>query len=210
MIAAAHHLAVTVCATAMKAIVRHCGRNPTMITIGAWAQKAASTIVRPLCSSALLWNPVKLMKLAETLIVCATGLLAVSAAATGTADSYMPGVAKPERAHSDYILKCQGCHRPDGGGDAVSNPPLNGMVAKFLSVPGGREFLGRVPGVASVDLSDERLADVLNWTLSKFDSANLPTDFRPYSPSEIGQLRQVPLRTERAALRQSLVDQMQE
>lgn len=150
------------------------------------------------------------MNLAAKLIVCAGGLLAVSAAATGTADGYMPGVANPERAHSDYILKCQGCHRPDGGGDSASNPPLNGMVAKFLSVPGGREFLGRVPGVASVNLSDERLADVLNWSLYKFDRANLPADFKPYSPSEIGDLRKVPLRTERAVLRQSLVDQMQE
>jgi mono/diheme cytochrome c family protein len=150
------------------------------------------------------------MKWAGTLIVLAAGLLAVSAAAAGRAGSYMPGVARPERAHSDYILKCQGCHRPDGSGDAVSNPPLNGMVAKFLSVPGGREFLGRVPGVAAVNLSDERLADVLNWTLYKFDQANLPADFKPYSPAEIGQLRLVPLRTERAELRQSLVDQMQE
>lgn len=149
------------------------------------------------------------MKLAGTIIVCAAGLLAVSAVTAGRADSYMPGVAQPERAHSDYILKCQGCHRPDGSGDAVSNPPLNGMVAKFLSVPGGREFLGRVPGVATVNLSDERLADVLNWSLYKFDQANLPADFKPYSPSEIGKLREVPLRTERAVLRQALVDQMQ-
>jgi|TARA_R110002126_G_scaffold10841_18_gene49817 mono/diheme cytochrome c family protein len=150
------------------------------------------------------------MNRAGTLIVLSAGLLAVSAAAAGAAGSHMPGVARPDRAHSDYILKCQGCHRPDGGGDAVSNPPLNGMVAKFLTVPGGREFLGRVPGVASVNLSDERLADVLNWTLYKFDQANLPSDFQPYSAAEIGKLRAVPLRTERIALRQSLVDQMQE
>lgn len=151
------------------------------------------------------------MKLAAAPFFFAVGLVAVTAAAAaGGADSYMPGVAQPERAHADYMLKCQGCHRPDGSGDAVSNPPLNGMVAKFLTVPGGREFLGRVPGVATVNLSDERLADVLNWTLYKFDQANLPADFKPYSPSEIGQLRQTPIRTERVVMRQSLVNQMQE
>lgn len=64
--------------------------------------------------------------------------------------------------------------------------------------------------MASVNLSNERLADVLNWTLYKFDQANLPSDFQPYSAAEIGKLRAVPLRTERIALRQSLVDQMQE
>lgn len=151
------------------------------------------------------------MKLAVTPFLFAASLLAVSAAAAaGRTDSYMPGVAQPERAQSDYMLKCQGCHRPDGSGDAVSNPPLSGMVAKFLTVQGGREFLGRVPGVSTVNLSDERLADVLNWTLYKFDRANLPADFKPYSPSEIGLLRQTPIRTERAVMRKSLVDQMQE
>jgi hypothetical protein len=120
----------------------------------------------------------------------------------------MPGVANPALAHSDYKLKCQGCHRPDGSGDMVSNPPMNGKVAKFLHVPGGRAFLGRVPGVATVDLDDARLANVLNWTLYRFDRANLPADFKPYSPSELGRLRKAPLRTERATTRAELVAHM--
>ena len=120
----------------------------------------------------------------------------------------MPGVSNPRQAHVDYMLKCQGCHRPDGSGDDVSNPPMNGKVAKFLHVPGGRAFLGRVPGVATVDLDDARLAAVLNWTLYRFDRGNLPADFKPYSPSEIARLRKAPLRTERAAMRAALVSRM--
>lgn len=126
-------------------------------------------------------------------------------AETGAVPAPMPGVANPRQARIDYILKCQGCHQPEGGGDIAHTPPLNGEVARFLHVPGGREFLARVPGVASVDLNDERLAQLLNWTVQRFDRSNLPADFAPYSAAEISQLRRRPLRLEREATRASLV-----
>lgn len=121
----------------------------------------------------------------------------------------MPGVANPARARIDYMLKCQGCHQPDGSGNLANTPPLKGEVAKFLSVPGGREFLARVPGVASVDLDDARLADVVNYTLHKFDAAHLPEGFEPYTAEELGRLRKAPLRLERAAAREALVARIQ-
>lgn len=119
-----------------------------------------------------------------------------------------PGVVNPQQARIDYMLKCQGCHRPDGSGDKVSNPPMTGIVARFLNVPGGREYLGRVPGVATTDLDDARLADLLNWTLYRFDRANVPPDFTPYDPKEIGRLRATPLRVEAAGTRATLVAKM--
>lgn len=118
-----------------------------------------------------------------------------------------PGVANPQRARIDFMLKCQGCHRADGHGDAASTPPLAGEVAKFLAIPGGREFLGRVPGVASADLSDERLAEVLNYTLYRFDAGHVPAEFEPYTAAEIGVLRMVPLRLDRADTRARLIAQ---
>ena len=124
-------------------------------------------------------------------------------------ESY-PGVSNPAQARVDYILKCQGCHRPDGSGDAKSNPPMNGIVARFLHVPGGRDYLGRVPGVATVNLDDARLADLLNWTLYRFDRANVPPDFKPYAPAEIGRLRKAPLRTDAAAERRALIRKLEQ
>lgn len=143
------------------------------------------------------------------LLLTAMMALAASAAAQGSPTA-MTGVANPDQAHIDYILKCQGCHQPEGGGDIAHTPPLQGEVARFLHVPGGREFLARVPGVASVDLSDARLAQLLNWTLQRFDRSNMPADFEPYSAAEISQLRRQPLRLEREATRASLLAAMGE
>ena len=117
----------------------------------------------------------------------------------------MAGVTRPDRARVDYILKCQGCHQPDGSGNVANTPPLKGEVAKFLAVPGGREFLGRVPGVASTDLDDARLAELLNWTLQHYDPAHLPAGFKPYTAAEVGALRKAPLRLERLEARNRLI-----
>ena len=141
------------------------------------------------------------------LVPLALAALAVFSAALAAqaSERAMPGVANPRQAHQDYILKCQGCHRPDGSGDDHSNPPMRGIVARFLTVPGGRAFIGQVPGVATVDLDDERLADLVNWTLHTFDAEHLPRDFQPYSAAEIAALRRNPLRLDRAATRARLV-----
>lgn len=133
------------------------------------------------------------------------GFALVAGAAVRADEAAFPGVRDASQARTDYQLKCQGCHRPDGSGDDHSNPPMRGIVARFLSVPGGREFIGRVPGVATVDLPDDRLANLVNWTIYRFDPAHVPQDFRPYTAAEIGRLRQHPLRLERAATRARLV-----
>lgn len=143
----------------------------------------------------------------RALLFALAGLTFVGTAVARTWEP-MPGVVNPQQAHIDYMLKCQGCHRIDGSGDEVSNPPMNGKVARFLSVQGGRQFLGQVPGVATVDLDDVRLANLLNWTLYRFDRANIPADFRPYSAEEMAHLRKTPLRTERLSTRKKLIAKM--
>ncbi len=103
------------------------------------------------------------------------------------------GVEDSQRAWQHWTLNCQGCHRPDGTGSAGTAPSLAGTVARFLSVPGGREYLGRVPGVATSPLSDADLAEVVNWMLWRFDEAHLPKNFRPFTAAEMGRLRGAPL-----------------
>jgi hypothetical protein len=93
----------------------------------------------------------------------------------------------------DYTLNCQGCHRADGSGTPGSVPALAGSVGKFLRVPGGREFLVRVPGVAQAPLDDAALARVLNWMLERFGTGDVPPGVAPYAADEVGRLRRSPL-----------------
>ncbi len=115
------------------------------------------------------------------------------------------GVADAQRAWQNWTLNCQGCHRPDGSGSPGTAPSLADTVARFLAVPAGREYLGRVPGVATSALSNSDLAEVMNWMLWRFDAAHLPADFQPFTAEEIGRLRARPLRLEAAGMRADLL-----
>jgi cytochrome c553 len=116
-----------------------------------------------------------------------------------------PGVANPQRAWQNWTLNCQGCHRPDGTGSAGTTPSLKGTVGKFLTVPLGREYLSRVPGVATSPLSDADLAEVLNWMLWRFDQEHVPADFSPFTVAEVADLRRRPLRLEASQVRGELL-----
>ena len=105
-----------------------------------------------------------------------------------------------------WMLNCQGCHRADGMGTDSAVPSLTGLVARFLSVPGGREYLARVPGVAGSPLSDDSLAVVVNWMLNRFDQKDLPADFKPYTGQEISSFRKMgAYGTEASAVRMALL-----
>jgi len=130
---------------------------------------------------------------------------AAQPAATPPADFAPPGVPNTQRAWQHWTLNCQGCHRPDGSGSEGTAPGLVGTVGKFLRVPGGREYLGRVPGVATSPLSDADLAEVLNWMLWRFDAAHIPAAFAPFTAGEVARLRTQPLRIEASQVRRELL-----
>ncbi len=89
----------------------------------------------------------------------------------------------------DYVLSCSGCHRMDGAGSRVV-PSLLGMK-ELVDKPGAREYWIRVPGAAQAPLSDARLADLMNWLVTRFTNESP----RPlYTADEVGRLRQQPLR----------------
>jgi mono/diheme cytochrome c family protein len=96
------------------------------------------------------------------------------------------------RVQHDYLLSCAGCHRFDGSGSG--RVPALYDTAHLLTLPGGREYLASVPGVAQAPLSDERLAALLNWVIEEFGGAD---DIRPYEAAEISGLRSRPLRAPR-------------
>jgi len=93
----------------------------------------------------------------------------------------------------DYVLHCQGCHQAGGVGLPGAVPALKDSVAAIAALPGGREYLGRVPGVAQSQLDDRAVAALLNWLVVYFDAAHVPPDFRPFTAEELAPLRKQPL-----------------
>ena len=68
-------------------------------------------------------------------------------------------------------------------------PSLRGTLGWIVSVPQGREYLARVPGASQSLLDDAKLAAVINWVLTEFNSATLADDFRPLTAAEVGDAR---------------------
>jgi mono/diheme cytochrome c family protein len=107
------------------------------------------------------------------------------------------GLASPALLAKDpqtlYMMECQGCHLSDGGGGLNNIPTLKNNVANFPVVAGGREFLVQVPGAALSTLSDQELADVLNWMLRQFGPLEATALYPPYTEKEVATLRKQPL-----------------
>jgi mono/diheme cytochrome c family protein len=119
----------------------------------------------------------------------------------------LAGAAQAWSPETNYRLHCEGCHLADGVATPGKVPALAGSVATFLRAPDGRAYLARVPGVANASLSDADLAALLDWTLRRFDAANLPADFAPYTADEVARWRAQPLvdvATTRARLLESI------
>lgn len=131
-------------------------------------------------------------------------LVAFLAMTTGALAENAPGVVSEPRAKMNWMLHCQGCHLPDATGSANGAPPMANVVARFLEVDGGREYLTRVPGVANAGLDDAQLAELLNWTLATFDRQHLPSGFSPFSAEEMATGRAHPLVSDAAVMRESL------
>ena len=99
----------------------------------------------------------------------AAGVVLVVLGFPAAAADYVPGapLERVEGARADFTFRCRGCHGFAGEGTPGHVPRLDGFVGLFTQVPGGRDYLMRVPGVASSVLDDARLAAVLNWMLGE-------------------------------------------
>jgi cytochrome c oxidase subunit II len=119
-----------------------------------------------------------------------------------------------------FNTNCAACHQASGEGIAGAFPPVAGHSAAIYAAEGGREYLinlllNGLQGEIIIDgntyngimpawrqLSDEQLAEVLNYTLTTWDT---PSDFQPYEAAEIAEARNQTLTaTEVHTLRQAL------
>jgi hypothetical protein len=101
-----------------------------------------------------------------------------------------PSAAFAEEPRTAYWLHCAGCHLLDGSSAPPEVPTLIDEPGRIVALPGGRDYLMRIPGVAQAGLDDGKLAEVLNFMLEEFSAATLPRDFKPFGAAEVGRARQ--------------------
>lgn len=112
--------------------------------------------------------------------------------------------ADDNRAHVNYMLHCQGCHLPDAVGIGDEVPRMKDFLGYFLHDDRGREFVVQVPGVATAQLPDDEIAELLNWLLLRYSGDQLPENYVPYTAAEVGALRRTPV-SDPAVLRRELL-----
>jgi hypothetical protein len=97
----------------------------------------------------------------------------------------------------------------DGRGVSQAQVPDLRAMADFLKVPGGREFLIKVPGVMGSALSDAEIAEVTNWMLIDGIGRSPPGRFQPYTEKEVQEARRSPL-VDVMQSRQALINLMRD
>lgn len=127
------------------------------------------------------------------------------------AADYVPGAPLEQLTgpRIDFTLRCRGCHGFAGEGTPGHVPRLDGFVGRFTQVPGGRDYLMRVPGVARSRLDDVRLAAVLNWLLATYGAGQVAPSFAPYSAAEVSRARRQVL-LDRRSVREGLLAAMRD
>ena len=90
---------------------------------------------------------------------------------------------------TNYLLYCSGCHRVNGEGKPPNVPTLISELGRMVSVKEMRSYLVRIPGALQAPLSDEELADVVNWLLREFNSDTLPENFQNFTTAEVTEGR---------------------
>jgi mono/diheme cytochrome c family protein len=101
--------------------------------------------------------------------------------------------ADADRARQNYLLHCMGCHGENGLGLEGHVPSFRNTLAKISASPQGRDYVLRVPGVTQATLGDRETAEVLNWVLAEFSTAQATRRIAPFTPAEVARARQQPL-----------------
>lgn len=113
-----------------------------------------------------------------------------------------------DKGYRLFTQTCAPCHQADGRGVAGVYPPLTPHLGRYVRVPEGRVYLirvvlfglmGRLESAGQVynnimlpiglSLTDQQVADILNFILRELDQESLPEDFNDISPDEVAQQR---------------------
>ena len=106
-----------------------------------------------------------------------------------------------------FVANCEVCHQADGRGVAGLYPPVAESIGSYVALPQGRAYLVHVVSFGMMGpvsahgrkydgfmqswtrLSDQEIAQVLNYVLTNFNRDLLPKAFAPISGAEAKELR---------------------
>lgn len=87
-----------------------------------------------------------------------------------------------------YVLHCSGCHGQSGHGDpAAGIPEFNNSIGNILRHEDGKRYVVNVAGVRNAGLSDDEVARVLNYILSRWGSGDDADS--AFTGPEVGKLK---------------------
>jgi mono/diheme cytochrome c family protein len=120
-----------------------------------------------------------------------------------------PSAEPPHEGARLFTQACVPCHQPNGRGVAGVYPPLTPHLGRYVQVPEGREYLIRVVlfGLMGrmetegqtydnimlpigLSLTDQQVADVLNFVLRQLNRESLPSGFQDIRPDEVARQRE--------------------
>jgi len=168
----------------MKATNRSIVPRPTTTQTGAWEPRAPYIPVpqpRLLGSQPIETWPEKYR------LTIAIGLLFFAAMTSAQASQPMTA------GQVNYMLQCQGCHKANGAGFGESVPDLRIVGRQLLAVPAGRQFYVSVPGSSNAPLSNQQLAEVLNFIIADIlgDKDDQADSLSRFTEEEIARYRSI-------------------
>jgi mono/diheme cytochrome c family protein len=147
------------------------------------------------------------LSLAALMGVSAPLVMSAEPQASPGVDGHDKVVRKMSSAKSLYMLKCSGCHRVDGtGAPEAGIPPFPGFIAPLARNADGRVYIAHVPGIMGSRLSNEQLADVLNYVIDEWAGEDASSTPR-FTVEELAALREVPV-TNIVEYRRDVVNQL--
>jgi cytochrome c553 len=95
-------------------------------------------------------------------------------------------LASEGRAHSNYALRCSGCHGMEGGGSPGAGiPDFREYIGAFARDDEGRTYVLQVPGVRSANLSDDETAEVINYVMRTWGGKSLARNYAEFTADEV-------------------------
>ncbi|PZX06096.1 c-type cytochrome [Celeribacter halophilus] len=129
-------------------------------------------------------------------------LIALLPAALAAAD-------QPARSpHTNYILRCAGCHGFEGLGTTEGDiPAFPDSVGYIAGTELGRTYMMHVPGVVGSSLNDREIAEVMNYVLDVWGETEGEAPPATFTEEEVTRRRVEPV-PDVVAYRRLVVDEL--